>query len=993
MSDYRERFHAAQISGTQIAMTPLEVSMPARRIRLLLISAILSMLAALPALAATPSLVLSKTSVTEGEKIAITVANGESPSHKLDWIGLYEEGVTPSGHPPSIWYVYLVDVGITGGNGVLTFDPATIEGGAKARYGSGKYKFIFAYDDGYHLEASAGFTVTADQGAFTGASPFYLISVESGKAMNLSGAESADYTPIILWDYVGSANEEWRLLASDKKDWFYILSRLNYRMVAVEAGSERVVLLAKGAGDNFLWRMERVGTDAVKFASKLNGKYLDTENSGKENSVQLRLGKGQAWTVKTNAMGEGAASRALVDESTRLYAEGKIKDAAVALEGVVGTLERQHAPKPAALSLVLADCYARLEDLYDESSAFDKVLALHKRATARFPELVGDADFVALAAEAAFWLGSIALGKGDYVEARRSYDAADSLRMTNPRLAKEDDWQNITFIRNITTKRYALRDVKPEAVQNILVLYYNDDAFTVTESGGATRTVSNHLRQKDRDRSEIIQGVAARVVEAWSGGKLSLSFRRVPVPGVLQGFFTWSDSGSDFRYCEPDLYRVSDEAAQNKIMLDNLGWADSLMIYWDKRGLYEDNFGFGGATTSYPVIPYQVKIPWRGFVEMPSRLSGAGSFKFLLHEYFHTVEDAWSIWPRHGFTDGNRASFPDWKGDDQLDYYRWHFAVTIPARIAAMVKDGDNSGWARSCFALRSPFVMGADQLDRNRVAIAKLSLDDRASAYDLFKQAEELRNKGDAAQAQKLYSQVAKLNPSFPELHRVYGDLAADRKDYEGAAREYRSYLDLVPSPDIAWSLAGIYDGKLDRPADADAWYQRYADYAIAAGSKAEARGYHEAAGLAYADCVGKLIAMGRNALATKVADKGLGGMGGYVARFGKAVPATMKLSTATIAKDGKIVVSISDGNDPTRKSDWVGLYEADVLPDGHPPSIWYVYLQDVGIPSGKGSLTFDPATISDDKRERWHAGAYKFIFAFDDGYHIEASAAFRVK
>ncbi len=247
--------------------------MPAHRIRLVLAAFFLAVAVA-QALSASPSLTLSKTAVSESEKIVVTVANAESPAHKLDWIGLYEEGIAPSGHPPSIWYEYLVDAGIAAGNGSLIFDPASIDAGAKARYGSGRYKFILAYDDGYRIETSASFAVSADQGAFTGASPFYLVSGESAKAMNLSGAESADYTPVILWDYDGSANEEWRLVASEQQGWYYIVSRLNYLTIAVDTSNDKVCLLAKGPGDNFLWRLARAGGDTAKIESKYRGKRL-----------------------------------------------------------------------------------------------------------------------------------------------------------------------------------------------------------------------------------------------------------------------------------------------------------------------------------------------------------------------------------------------------------------------------------------------------------------------------------------------------------------------------------------------------------------------------------------------------------------------------------------------------------------------------------------------------------------------------------------------
>ncbi|HEX4354714.1 MAG TPA: hypothetical protein VHZ95_17410 [Polyangiales bacterium] len=53
----------------------------------------------------------------------------------------------------------------------------------------------------------------------------------------------------------------------------------------------------------------------------------------------------------------------------------------------------------------------------------------------------------------------------------------------------------------------------------------------------------------------------------------------------------------------------------------------------------------------------------------------------------------------------------------------------------------------------------------------------------------------------------------------------AYSHKDYEGAVAVYLKALDAVPSADILYNLARIYDSKLKKRARAIEFYQRYAD------------------------------------------------------------------------------------------------------------------------------------------------------------------------
>ncbi len=79
--------------------------------------------------------------------------------------------------------------------------------------------------------------------------------------------------------------------------------------------------------------------------------------------------------------------------------------------------------------------------------------------------------------------------------------------------------------------------------------------------------------------------------------------------------------------------------------------------------------------------------------------------------------------------------------------------------------------------------------------------------------------------------------------------------------------------------------------------------------------------------------------------------------------------------------------------KRDWIGIYEAEQVPDGDPPAIWWAYLADLGLSSG-GKAIFDPTSISSERKARYLAGKkYKFVLAYFDGYGIEAEARFTLK
>ena len=108
---------------------------------------------------------------------------------------------------------------------------------------------------------------------------------------------------------------------------------------------------------------------------------------------------------------------------------------------------------------------------------------------------------------------------------------------------------------------------------------------------------------------------------------------------------------------------------------------------------------------------------------------------------------------------------------------------------------------------------------------------------------------------------------------------------------------------------------------------------------------------------------------------------------------PAISLSPLTSVDSNQTINITISNAENPSHSTDWIGLYEANVTPDGDPVSIWWDYLPNLGITNGNGTFTFNPANISSANRSRYSNGnTYKFILAYDGSYVIQASTSFTV-
>ena len=159
--------------------------------------------------AGVPTLSLSNSSVPVNGAVDVTVYYAQNPTLKKDWIGLYEDSVVPGGQV-AIWWSYLLDLGVTGGNGVFTFNPANIAADQKSRYTAGKtYKFILAYNDTFVVVASGRFNTTTSQTPAIISFNQVMVNTNAGTAPTLPVTVMAKYSD----GTVKGVNVTWNTIA------------------------------------------------------------------------------------------------------------------------------------------------------------------------------------------------------------------------------------------------------------------------------------------------------------------------------------------------------------------------------------------------------------------------------------------------------------------------------------------------------------------------------------------------------------------------------------------------------------------------------------------------------------------------------------------------------------------------------------------------------------------------------------------------------------
>ncbi|WP_404958364.1 RICIN domain-containing protein [Streptomyces sp. 147326] len=147
---------------------------------------------------------------------------------------------------------------------------------------------------------------------------YRLVSVRSGKVLDVNGFSTADGTRIQQWTDQNTANQQWKLRPTG--DGYYeLVNRNSGKVLGIAGDSTAQAAAAEQQTDSSStsqeWRIDDVnGSDAVTFTSRRSGRVLDVfgESTADGAAVIQYHGKGstnQQWklvrTAKTQATGTG----------------------------------------------------------------------------------------------------------------------------------------------------------------------------------------------------------------------------------------------------------------------------------------------------------------------------------------------------------------------------------------------------------------------------------------------------------------------------------------------------------------------------------------------------------------------------------------------------------------------------------------------------------------------------------------------------------------
>ncbi|MBU3914375.1 hypothetical protein KKA14_02485, partial [bacterium] len=396
--------------------------------------------------------------------------------------------------------------------------------------------------------------------------------------------------------------------------------------------------------------------------------------------------------------------------------------------------------------------------------------------------------------KAATFLGFIALGDEEYDEAIRYFKAARNNQKDNPDLSKMfvlKDVTRFTFdeLIQIVENRKKLGEISPQYIHRILVLNIEEVDVDFEGSNKQRIRAHNYLSESQKKRHLIFQAVLKKIVESFSDGNFSLVFEQSSVSGSIKDIeVATQKAGNEYR--APILETITSDPG--KIFFENRNKYDTFVICWNGENNVATNHT--GGQTELPYLAYRFYSPKRGYMSMPVNWSEPLWLFAWIHEYFHVIESLTGIKPAHGFYQSNRSHFPQWKGNTEFDYYRWHFKKTL-----------NKIGWVRLNFRMRYPDNTSFETIEKIRLATKHVPLKDLEKAHSQINTARQYDFT--SAKAVNLYEKAYAINPFNPHglncLSNYYNHVQINKKK---AVKYYKELSAVAPDYNPFINLALLY-------------------------------------------------------------------------------------------------------------------------------------------------------------------------------------------
>lgn len=294
-------------------------------------------------------------------------------------------------------------------------------------------------------------------------------------------------------------------------------------------------------------------------------------------------------------------------------------------------------------------------------------------------------------------------------------------------------------------KRRTLGDVRPGSVHRVCVIWVR--SVTTVHPSGERRVEPDVTEAQKRDW-RLYFALMSRVIESFTDGGWSLAFSETDADDV----HAWDDphrpANADYLDLGEFFFDSADDCDSYLRMSNTISPARGLARRW-------------------PYVEGVLYGPDRGMVALNP---GTHGFMVLLHEFFHDVEwvSGGLIRPAHGFRDAERSAFPGWTGDTEFDYYRWHFANTLPGEGREWQDLNHTGRWHADPRRSRR-------SLETIRAAYEGVPLAVRLEADSLASEAEEL-GRSDPRAARALWLRVLEMSPYHPRaLQQVVASAGTD--------------------------------------------------------------------------------------------------------------------------------------------------------------------------------------------------------------------------
>lgn len=367
--------------------------------------------------------------------------------------------------------------------------------------------------------------------------------------------------------------------------------------------------------------------------------------------------------------------------------------------------------------------------------------------------------------EQLIWQGREAGAQKDWDTAITSLEKSLSLAKAAGFQDIQNDWliqPELKILRKLKT----MKPQEPRQVYRVLTVFIDTlDAEVYTGKKGSIvkKKIKLDLMQDTEKNTRTFFEYQKHFFEAFSDGNLAVQIDYVRPGFTLRAM----EVDEKDKKNSLDLTTLTPADQYHRFMYDNYSKYDVICFVWPKPedALADATGGFGLQDTILPGM-WQAKA--RGYMTIPDLwMNSVVTRRTFVHELYHTIEYNLGIRPSHAWYEGTRQSIPEWKGQDEYDYYQWRFDEHVKPY-----------GWNNVNYKDRFPLQLDKSSFERYLALLLKNSASKAYEAWDLVND--------------ENFKEALKIFPNYPKASYKAAVEAFGNKDYDTAwelLQNFRSF------------------------------------------------------------------------------------------------------------------------------------------------------------------------------------------------------------